>query len=120
MKRLFLTVFLAVFLTLPTMVLAGSVTLSWEAPTTKTDGTELTDLAGYKVYQGKKSRTYGTPIDVGNETTYTITDLPDGAFFYAAVTAYDASGLESEYSNEVDNVPPKAPTINITVNININ
>ncbi len=34
---------------------AGTITLAWDAPTTNTDGTPLTDLAGYKIYYGPTS-----------------------------------------------------------------
>lgn len=36
----------------------GKATVSWDAPTTHADGTDLTDLAGYKVYYGTASRNY--------------------------------------------------------------
>ena len=59
------------------------------------------DLAGYKLHYGLASRSYDTTIDVGNRTTYTITDLSVGETYYIAATAYNTSGLESGYSNEV-------------------
>ncbi|MFY9268167.1 MAG: fibronectin type III domain-containing protein [Candidatus Manganitrophaceae bacterium] len=69
------------------------------------------DLAGYKVYYGTSSRNYGAPINVGNKTTHTITGLVDNQSYYFAVTAYDTSGNESGFSNEVnkgfaDSTPP--------------
>ncbi len=39
-------------------------------------------------------------IDVGNVTTYTISNLVSGAYYFA-VTAYDSQNIESGYSNEV-------------------
>ncbi len=77
-----------------------TATLSWAPPTTNTDGTELTDLAGYKVYYGTSPGGYETDIDAGNTTTYTIPDLSP-ATYYFAVTAYDEMGNESAFSNEV-------------------
>lgn len=59
------------------------------------------DLGGYKVYFGTKSRTYGTPIDVGNLTSYTIQNLNLNTPYFFAVTAYDTNGLESDYSEEI-------------------
>jgi hypothetical protein len=73
----------------------------WSAPTTNVDGTPIRDLAGYKVYFGLASQTYGPPIDVGNQTTYTLSGLTDGIQYYIAVTAYDTSRRESAFSNEV-------------------
>jgi len=51
------------------------------------------DLAGYKVYYGTGSRTYGTPINVGKVTTYTLTGLIAGQTYYIAVTAFDTAYL---------------------------
>ena len=73
-------------------------------------------LSGYKVYYGTAPRKYTGQIDVGNVTTRTVSNLIDGATYYFAVTAYDASRLESAYSNEVVGaVPAAAPVANFTV-----
>lgn len=76
--------------------------LSWEIPTTKADETPLTDLSGYKIHYGTTSGAYSVVIDVNvpSATEYTITDLAP-ATYYFAVTAYDSSLQESNYSNEV-------------------
>lgn len=73
--------------------MAADVTLQW-------DPNSETDLAGYKIYYGTASGVYGPPIVVGVQTTFTVAGLPPGTYFFA-VTAYNASGLESGYSNEV-------------------
>ncbi len=44
-----------------TQGLAAQVTLAWNANTDPA-------VAGYKLYYGKASRTYGTPVDVGKVT----------------------------------------------------
>ncbi len=36
----------------------GTATLSWTPPTQNTDGSPLTDLAGYRVYWGTSSGNY--------------------------------------------------------------
>lgn len=54
------------------MELAGQVRLSWERPTTKADGTPLTDITGYKIYYGLTSQTYDFTKTVSNQTTYAI------------------------------------------------
>jgi hypothetical protein len=77
-----------------------SVTLSWGAPTTDSDGSDLTDLAGYKVYYGTSYGTYSQSIDIGSYTGAVINDLSSGTWCFA-VTAYDTSGNESDYSSEV-------------------
>jgi hypothetical protein len=79
---------------------SNSVTLAWNAPTTNTDGNPLTDLVGYKLHYGTSSGNYTRVIDVGNVETYKIEGLQSGTYYFA-VTAYNTSGNESDYSNEV-------------------
>jgi len=78
-----------------------SATLSWSPVITNSDGSLMTDLAGYKVYYGLASGSYTTPIDVGNTTSSVITGLNSGTTYYFTVTAYDGSGNESPYATEV-------------------
>jgi uncharacterized protein YjdB len=80
-------------------VVDRSATLTWDAPTTNTDGTALSDLKGYKLRYGTASGNYGTTIDVSNVTTYTINNLSPGTY-YLVVSAYNTAGTESDYSNE--------------------
>jgi hypothetical protein len=79
----------------------GPIALSWVAPTENVDGSPLTDLAAYRVYYGEASRAYTAQrhIDDRTQTSTTIT-LPSGDYF-VAMTALDAEGNESAYSNEV-------------------
>ncbi len=71
----------------------AAVTLEW-------DPNAEADLAGYKIHYGTTSGQYDRNIDVGNVTQYTITGLSDGVYYFAA-TAYNTSGIESAYSNEI-------------------
>ena len=80
---------------------AAEVTLSWDPPAVSADGTPLQDLAGYFVYIGSEPLKYSQRIDVGNVTTYHIDSLTPGSTYYFAVSAYDISGNESDYSFEV-------------------
>ena len=75
---------------------AGQVTLAWNRNAEE-------NVVGYNVYYGTSSGNYNWFLDVGNVTTITISDIPDGFTYYFAVTAYDDSSpsLESTYSNEV-------------------
>lgn len=77
----------------------SSATLTWTAPTIYADGTPFTDITGYKVHRGTTSGIYTSPVDVGNVTTYTVTSLTAGTYYFA-ITAYNASGYESGFSNE--------------------
>jgi uncharacterized repeat protein (TIGR01451 family) len=65
------------------------------------------DLAGYKVYydtnsgypyEGKGASEGDSGIDVGNVTSFQLSGLIKGIKYYVAITAYDASGDESGYS----------------------
>lgn len=58
------------------------------------------DVAGYRVYYRPAFGIYNPAIDVGNDTTATITGLRPGTYYFA-VTAYDDEGYESALSQEV-------------------
>jgi len=58
------------------------------------------DLSGYRVHYRTTPGAYTTTIDVGKVTSYLVTGLQE-ATYYFAVTAYDTSGRESTFSNEV-------------------
>jgi hypothetical protein len=75
------------------------------------DSNDESDLAGYIVYYGIASRSYAYWEDVGLVTEHLITTMPDTGLFYFALTAYDSSGNESGFSEEVsirieNNAPP--------------
>ncbi len=77
-----------------------NVSLAWIAPTTNTDKSQITDLAGYKVYYGTASGNYSKILNVGNVLNYTVISLPPGTYYFA-ITCYNSYGSESNYSNEV-------------------
>lgn len=85
---------------------SGEALLSWTPPTTNVDGTPLTDLSGYKIYYGTATGTYNSTLDVGNTATSTVMNLTEKTTYYFAVTAYDTTGNESSYSNEVSKTIP--------------
>jgi len=77
----------------------GTAALSWSAPTQNTDGSTLTDLAGYKVYHGTSATALNEVITVqgAGNTAYTFSQLAAGTHYFA-VTAYTFSGAESSFS----------------------
>jgi len=77
---------------------AAGLTLKWDPPTTDEDGSPLTDLEGYKIYYGAADNDLVESVDVGPNTSYTITPSVQGKWYFA-VTAYNLSGTESRYSN---------------------
>ncbi len=87
---------------------SGSVTHSFRVSESTTKSVSLvwdenteTDLAGYKVYYGLSSGNYDSSVDVGNQTTCTLTTLDADKTYYIAATAYNTQGMESDFSNEV-------------------
>lgn len=79
----------------------GSVTLSWLPPTQNTDGSTLTDLAGYRIMYGTVSKQYTKSVNVGvGMTRYMIENLPAGTYYFAMV-ATNSAGAESPASLEV-------------------
>jgi hypothetical protein len=84
----------------------SQITLQWEPSTTKTDGTALTDILGYKIHYGQRSRTYAFTKFVGNQTSAAVSGLVPGRIYFFALTAYDSAGNQSELSGEVSMVVP--------------
>ena len=80
---------------------SSGFTLTWDAPLTNSDGTPLTDLAGYRIYIGNEPGNYHEIIELNNlgVTIYVFDQLPPGIYF-VAVTAVNQSGNESLPSEE--------------------
>jgi len=125
MKRLFLTIVMMVcFLVMVSFANAGlSVEFDWTANTEP-------DLAGYNMY---RSLVDGGPYQpIGSTTTpgYVDNTVEFDIEYFWVVTAFDTSGNESGYSNQVSNMtetppppdetPPGAPQdINVNVHVTI-
>jgi hypothetical protein len=78
----------------------GSVTLSWTPPTENSDGTALTNLAGFRIQYGTSATALTQTVDIANPgmATYVVTGLSSGSWYFA-VRAYTSSGAESANSN---------------------
>lgn len=101
-------IFLIMFL--PALVFGADVTLTWDANTEE-------DIAGYKIYQGEATGDYSVIKDCGipENLQCVMHDMAESKTYYFAATAYDTSGNESGFSNEVvytvpDMTPPAPPT----------
>jgi hypothetical protein len=81
---------------------AGDATLSWTA-------SKDSNVAGYKLYYGTVSHSYTSSINVGLQTTATVTGLNAGVYYFA-VTAYNSAGAESGFSNEASKTIAGTPS----------
>lgn len=81
---------------------AGAATLNWTPPTENTDGTPLTNLAGYDIHYGTESGDYTQSIPVNNPglATYVVDNLTPGTYYFS-VSAVNSAGTESPVSSEV-------------------
>ncbi len=86
----------------------GRIEVSWNP-------IQQTDLAGYIVYYGTSSGVYRatdseagvSPIDVGNNTSISLSGVQNGTLYYISVAAYDTAGQNhrSTLSREVSARP---------------
>jgi len=97
-----LLILTTLLLVTPSALLAQNISLAW-------DPSDSDDVAGYKIYykanstelplDGIEALEGPSPIDVGNVTSFTLTELPEGSVYYFRATAYDSAGYESTLSN---------------------
>ena len=78
----------------------GSADVSWTPPTTNTNGSTLTNLAGYEIYYGTSTTALTQKVQVANigVTNYVVSGLTSGTWYFA-VTAYTSAGAQSALSN---------------------
>src|SRR6185503_7377847 len=88
-------------------VATGSATLSWQPPTTNTDGTPLTNLAGYKISWGTSPGNYSSSATIMNPglTRYVVENLTPNTYYFA-VKAVNSAGTESAFSNAASKTIP--------------
>lgn len=72
---------------------ANPTLLSWTPPTLNTDGSALTDLSGFKVYQGTSAANLiALATSLGpTASSYSIASLPPATYFWA-ITALSPGG----------------------------
>ena len=78
----------------------GSATLRWTPPVEREDGSVLDNLAGYRINYGTNQNDLSTAVVIDNPgiDTYVVENLGAGTWYFA-VTAFDADGRESQFSN---------------------
>lgn len=78
----------------------GTATVSWNAPTTDTNGTPISGLAGYIIAYGSSPDALDQAIQVSSATatSYTIPGLAAGTWYFI-ITAYTSAGTQSAASN---------------------
>jgi hypothetical protein len=78
----------------------GAATLTWLPPTENTDGSPIADLAGYRIRYGRQAGELTELQSIPNPgiTSAVVENLASGTWYFT-VSAYNTSGVESEYSN---------------------
>jgi hypothetical protein len=101
------TTSLAAFTITVTQVGAGTATVSWVPPTQNTDGSALTNLAGYRVVYGTSASALNQEVQLANPgaTVHVISNLNSGTYYFA-VKAYNTVGQESDQSGVVSKTFP--------------
>jgi Putative Ig domain len=81
---------------------AGNTTLDWMPPTENTDGSVLTNLAGYKVHYGMSPGQLTQVDKLTNPglTSYVVDNLSAGIWYFS-VSSYSTNGTESSSSGTV-------------------
>jgi hypothetical protein len=77
----------------------GSAPLSWMPPTTNTDGTPLTNLAGFRIYWGTVQGQFPNSVTLPNPglTSYVVEQLTPGTWYFA-IASLTTGGAESTRS----------------------
>ena len=105
---------------------AAAVILDWDAVTTNTDGSAITDLAGYTLYQATSSFNRGgvwisttqaaamaavTKINAnGAGTSLTVSNLLSGVQYFFRLTANNTSGMISGFNVDANNADVEVST----------
>ena len=109
-------VLLVALLVISATCYAKQVTLSWDA-------SPSAGVTGYTIhYSTDNTQPFPESINVGDVLTYIIDDLSDELGYYFGVSAYNAAGMESAYSNIVLSpgfvIPESPASLNGTTLIN--
>lgn len=77
----------------------GVAKCEWQIPTRNSNGTVLTDLAGYRIFYGTSPDALTKMVEIKNPAAsiYVIDNLEKGTWYFA-IRAYNSSGAESRNS----------------------
>lgn len=102
-KRFLLSILIFCLMTLPVYAVGTTINFAW-------DPNIESDLAGYRLYQSNISGSYieDAILDIPAGTTTASIVVADGTYYWV-LTAYDMTGNESAYSNEVTSSPDAVP-----------
>jgi Fibronectin type III domain len=83
----------------------GSATLSWVPPTKNSDGSELTQLAGYYIYYGTRPTDLSQVVQLKDPQviSYEVTNLRPGTYYFCVV-AYTEAGAKGSSSPLVSKI----------------
>jgi Putative Ig domain len=83
----------------------SAVTIAWTPPTENTNGSTLTNLAGYHIYYGTNQSNLNKVVDITNPglASYVLSDLTSGTWYFA-LTSVNAAGVESVRSSVISTV----------------
>jgi hypothetical protein len=97
-----LTAFTITVAAAPGTPTVGSATLHWSAPTQNTDGSSITNLAGYVIEYGMSAGALSQSVNISSATTtsYTIPNLGSGTWYFA-LSSVSTSGATSSLSSVV-------------------
>jgi hypothetical protein len=81
------------------------VTVSWMPPTTNTNGSTLTNLAGYHLYYGTSQSNLNQIVNITNPglSSYVLSNLAAGTWYFA-MTSINTSGVEGPRSGVLSHV----------------
>jgi hypothetical protein len=86
----------------------GIAAVSWVAPARNSDGSQITDLAGYTIYYGMSPGKLDQSVQVTDPeaTSYTFKQLRSGTTYYFSVAAFTAAGTKGSASPTVSKAIP--------------
>lgn len=103
----------------------GNAKLAWTPPTQNSDGSVITNLAGFRLYHGVAESNLVTTVQLADPsaTTYTFSGLPLGTRYFA-LRSYNTAGVESVVLSNVasKNITPSSvstPVFNQSIDVKV-